>query len=839
MTGFRIGVFVVFARWSRLWLVRPLRPAGHRPAGRALRRGARAVAAGGDPERRRHRRGVAGRHRDRRARRDRRQAGGAGHREVPDDRGRPDDRPDRPAPDGGGAWRASRPSATLLLVVGPEFLRQGASALLVLSKSAEAASPYAITVRPATSRCPKGSDQTITAKLAGFRSNDVGVMVSARRATASSPRMPLVATGDADTFEGMLFDVKASLAYYVEADGVKSPTYTMKVVELPAVSRRWRWSTSIRRTPGCRRRRSKWAATWRRCAGTEVRVQITPTMTTAGGRLQLEPASVADLAVQPDGTTLTGSFKIAAGRLLPRGARRAASGEKVAASPKYTIDVIEDRRRPCPSRSRSATRRRIRSRKCSSRRAPRTTSACSSSISIYSVNGGAEKTVTLYGKGAKPLDEVSAGHTMYLEELGVKPGDFVSYYAKATDTDTVKGPKTTTSDIYFIADSPVQPELPPGAVAAGRRRRRWRRRPAAERGRRAVASSSGRSSRRRSTSIATRRRRRRQVQGEHGLRRAVAVEAARGGRRSSSQQMQQRVGAEGGENIQKILDALPKAIAEMRAAEDLLQEPEDQGRAGARAARAEAPAGRRAGVRTRGAPAAAGGGGGGGGGGGSRWPRTWPICSSCSSTARPISTRRRRARSSRAPRRPAGGRGGRAAAGTGQAAAAAGRAAAPRGPAAAERLGSGAAQRALADQMEEAARQLEQLRRDAERQGQQRQDLADAARRLQEAANAARQAAANGNNDNGAQAQQALQSIQEAQRLLQNNQSAQNEPGREEPAAPGRRTGQAAARRGQPGLRARQGGRPARAADAAVVADEGRDARQGRRHRTAARPARA
>src|SRR6185295_7772570 len=72
---------------------------------------------------------------------------------------------------------ASTAIATLLLIAGPEFLRQGASALLVLSKSAEAASPYAITVKPGDVEVPKGSDQTITAKLAGFRSNDVGVWV--------------------------------------------------------------------------------------------------------------------------------------------------------------------------------------------------------------------------------------------------------------------------------------------------------------------------------------------------------------------------------------------------------------------------------------------------------------------------------------------------------------------------------------------------------------------------------------------------------------------------------------------------------------------------------------
>ena len=43
-------------------------------------------------------------------------------------------------------------------------------------------------------------------------------------------------TGDAATFEGMLFDLKKPIEYYVEADGVRSPTYKMTVVELPAVA---------------------------------------------------------------------------------------------------------------------------------------------------------------------------------------------------------------------------------------------------------------------------------------------------------------------------------------------------------------------------------------------------------------------------------------------------------------------------------------------------------------------------------------------------------------------------------------------------------------------------
>src|SRR6185295_65889 len=79
---------------------------------------------------------------------------------------------------------------------------------------------------------------------------------------------------------------------------------------------------------------------------------------------------------------------------------------------------------------------------------------------FYSVNGGAEKTVNLFG-GGKTLPEVTASHTIYLEELGLKPGDFVSYYAKAGDNDAVAGSKTASSDIYFVQIRPFKKDYKP------------------------------------------------------------------------------------------------------------------------------------------------------------------------------------------------------------------------------------------------------------------------------------------------------------------------------------------------------------------------------------------
>src|SRR5690606_2958023 len=124
--------------------------------------------------------------------------------------------------------------AALLLVVGPEFFRQGASALLVLSRDAEAASPYAISVEPGDVTIPKGADQIVRAQLAGFRSLEVTAYVRPEGA-AEYQTVPLVPGGADDVFEGMLFDVAANVEYYVESDGIRSPTYRMTVVELPAV----------------------------------------------------------------------------------------------------------------------------------------------------------------------------------------------------------------------------------------------------------------------------------------------------------------------------------------------------------------------------------------------------------------------------------------------------------------------------------------------------------------------------------------------------------------------------------------------------------------------------
>src|SRR6186713_712366 len=77
---------------------------------------------------------------------------------------------------------------------------------------------------------------------------------------------------------------------------------------------------------------------------------------------------------------------------------------------------------------------------------------------VYSVNGGAEKTVKLFD-GKTRLPNVSAGHTLYLEELNVKAGDSVAYYARAGDNNAVGGSQQVLSDMYFVRVRPLQKDF--------------------------------------------------------------------------------------------------------------------------------------------------------------------------------------------------------------------------------------------------------------------------------------------------------------------------------------------------------------------------------------------
>ncbi|MBI2835895.1 MAG: hypothetical protein HYX76_15860 [Acidobacteria bacterium] len=76
---------------------------------------------------------------------------------------------------------------------------------------------------------------------------------------------------------------------------------------------------------------------------------------------------------------------------------------------------------------------------------------------VYSVRGKAERIVPL--KDGRGLPSVTTAHTLFLEDLAVEPGDFVTYYARARDVGRAKRSTEARSDIFFLEVKPFDEEF--------------------------------------------------------------------------------------------------------------------------------------------------------------------------------------------------------------------------------------------------------------------------------------------------------------------------------------------------------------------------------------------
>ena len=351
-----------------------------------------------------------------------------------------------------GLLLAAGVAAALLFVFGPAYLRHGISALLAPTGSVEAASPYRIDVSPGDATVARGADQSITAQLRGFEAAEVDLLMRAEE-DGGFERLALIPLENEDGealpggFEVLLFDLQEPTEYFVEAAGVESSTFTLDVVDLPYVDR-LELEYVFPEYTGLEPRLVESGGDIAVLRGTEVRLRAIPTMGTAGGHLVLDEENRTDLALGEDGS-LTSSFVVEEEGFY-RIDLRAPDGQVVTASPQYTIDVLTDQPpavmfiRPGRDTTASAIEELFVEARADDDFGLRSLDL------VYSVNGGPEEEVSLYNGVDDTLREVSAGHTFFLEELELEPGDFVSYYARAVDRNLAQHDADVKSDLYFI-----------------------------------------------------------------------------------------------------------------------------------------------------------------------------------------------------------------------------------------------------------------------------------------------------------------------------------------------------------------------------------------------------
>lgn len=649
-------------------------------------------------------------------------------------------------------------AAVALFTFGPAYLRHALSAIFVISTDAEAAAPYRIEVKPGSIKVPKGADQMINATIAGFDAADAIILIR-KSSSAAFERVPMV-KGENGAYEGMLFDLAEPLDYLVEAAGVRSPVFNLNVVELPYVKKLDLEFTYPAYT-GLAPRKIEDGGDVAVLKGTNVRVTITPTMASKGGRVVLGDKESVPLAANADGTLMAqftaqhdGFYHVELD---------SAGGDRLPASPQYTVDLLSDLaptvKLSKPGRDTDATP----VQEFFIEAQADDDYAVKNLQLVYSVNGGPEKTIPLFN-GTKPVAEVTAGHTFYMEELGVKAGDSLSYYAKATDNDAVAGAKQATSDIFFLRIRPFDKNFKPATSMSG----------GGGGGGGGGGQEVGALSQQQRQIISgtfNLQRDRKTLKADKFRADLVVLTLAQSKLRDQVKGLVERMNSRlvvSDPSFKKIADLLPKAAEQMTLAEKQLQAQKPDGalppenlalqflQQAEEEFELQVQTGRQA------------GGGGGGGGAGSiaedladlfkleldKMANQYETNSQASSQQQDQQidelaeklkelARRQEQEIERQRRQAAGQSAGG---------------------------GGGDLQRALAEQAEEAARQLEKLSRD-----QQRQDLADTARQLRSAAESMKRAAAQGDPSAGGQAAAAADRLREAQRQLTGNQQARGE----------------------------------------------------------------
>ena len=189
----------------------------------------------------------------------------------------------------------------------------------MLSRSVEAAAPYRIEVKPGDATVPKGADQAIAATLSGFDAADAAVVF--KKGAESSYERVAMLKGEDGSYEGLLFDLSDNLEYFVEAAGVRSPVFTLKVVELPYVKKldlEYRFPSYT----GLEPRKVEDGGDIAVLAGTDVALTITPTMASKGGRVVIGDSDSVALG-RGRGRHADGVVHGQDRRLLPHRARRA------------------------------------------------------------------------------------------------------------------------------------------------------------------------------------------------------------------------------------------------------------------------------------------------------------------------------------------------------------------------------------------------------------------------------------------------------------------------------------------------------------------------------------
>lgn len=278
----------------------------------------------------------------------------------------------------------------------------------------------------------------------------------ARRTVTMAP------SGKQDEFASVVDAVNDSFSYRVSAGPARSPSFDVRVLRPPRVKRvdlRYEYPPAI----GLQNRVDEDGGDIYAPAGTTVRLRVVADKPVASGEMVMADGKKLPFsATSPQ--VLEGTLKVA-----EDGSYRIALGDhdglRNPGDTEYFIRTLEDRppevRITRPGGDQEVTRLQ----EVTIEARAEDDYGIAQFDLMYAVRGGRDHVVRL--KNGPSGLTATGSYTLYLEDLDVQPGDFISYYARVRDVGHGKPSTEARSDIFFLEIKPYDEEFVAAQSQAG------------------------------------------------------------------------------------------------------------------------------------------------------------------------------------------------------------------------------------------------------------------------------------------------------------------------------------------------------------------------------------
>jgi hypothetical protein len=307
-----------------------------------------------------------------------------------------------------------------------------------------------LAVRPGDATVVEGQPFRVVARVSS------GVPVEPLlRLTVGSQWRDLPMEPSAEGFTTTVERVDRDFHYVVTAAGATSTEYAVTVLHPPRVEQidlHYEYPAAF----GMKPRDEEDGGDVYGPAGTRVRITVRPTKPVRAARLALTGGKAIPLTWRPDLNALQGDMTIAEDGSY-RVALADADGLQNPGDTEYFIRTLQDGP-PDVRITRPAADRQVTPLEEISIEAQADDDFGVAALDlVYAVAGGAHTVVPFTRDGSGIA--VTGSRMLYLEDLRVKPGDVVSYYARARDVSRGKRASEARSDIFFLEVKPFEEEF--------------------------------------------------------------------------------------------------------------------------------------------------------------------------------------------------------------------------------------------------------------------------------------------------------------------------------------------------------------------------------------------